>query len=97
MARASQQLEDFIDESIRVSKEHGYNPTVFVSMRHDLGTLPAISKLAVSPDLQSGFRKLRELGLLTWSIEAAVLKFPSEFSADVRAAAEWRLNQVAKA
>ena len=40
--------------------------------------------------------RLVELGLSEWSVEAAVLRFPDEFSEQDRQAAEWRLCQVRK-
>ena len=86
-------LEEFIDKSIRVSIEHGYHPTVFMEMRTRHGTAGAIDRLVRSGDIQSGFKRLRELGLLEWSIENAVLKFPDDFSTEIRDAAEWRLSQ----
>jgi hypothetical protein len=61
---ASTALEAFIDETIRRAKEHGYNPTVFQGMRHQHGTLDAIERLVQSGDIQSGFKRLKEPGLL---------------------------------
>ena len=90
---ASPGLEAFIDESIRVSQEHGYNPTAFVGMRHRHGTVDAISRLVTSGDLQTGFKRMRALGLLKWTLEGAVMQFPDEFPRPVREAAEWRLAQ----
>lgn len=55
--------------------------------------MPAISRLVVSGDIQSGFKRLQQLELLDWTIEAAVTKFPDEFSYEVREAAQWRLRQ----
>lgn len=92
-AMASVGLETFIDETIRLSREKGYHPTAFSAMRERYTTVPAISRLVVSGDIQSGFNRLRQLGLLDWTIEAAVMKFPDEFSREVREAAEWRLRQ----
>jgi hypothetical protein len=90
---ASAGLEAFIDNGIRVASKHGYHPTVFIGMRQRHGTVGAISRLVVSGDIQSGFRRLQQLGLLEWSIEEAVKRFPDEFSKEVRGAAEWRLSQ----
>jgi hypothetical protein len=90
---ASLGLEAFIDETIRIARKHGYTPTAFITMRSQYTTVPAISKLVVSSEIQSGFKRLHELGLLDWSIEAAVLRFPDEFSREVHKAAEWRLEQ----
>lgn len=91
---ASPELEAFIDESIKLSKQRGYNPTIFVGMRHQYGTVDAIERLVQSGDLQSGFRRLIQLGLLDWTIESAVTKFPTEFSHNAKQCAEWRLGQV---
>lgn len=90
---ASAGFEAFIDEGIRLSRQNGYHPTVFIGMRERHGTVPAISQLVVSGDIQSGFTRMRQLGLLDRTIEAAVTKFPDEFSREVREAAEWRLRQ----
>ena len=91
---ASPELEAFIDEGLRLSKERGYNPTVFVGMRHQHGTIEAIERLVQSGDLQSGFKRLKQLGLIDWTIESAVNKFPAEFTRNSRQCAEWRLQQV---
>lgn len=88
----SKELEDFIDETIRLGAEKGYHPTVFIKMRRDHTTIPAISKLVQNGDIQSGFRRLEKLGLLDATIEAAVLKFPTEFPEQVIACAEFRLR-----
>jgi hypothetical protein len=92
--KASPALEAFVDETIRLPARRDYHPMAFVGMRARLGVVEAISRLVVSGDVQSGFRRLRDLGLLDWTIEAAVLKFPSEFSQAVRECAAWRLDQV---
>ena len=91
---ASLALEAFIDKSIKLAKERGYNPTIFIGMRRQYGTADAIERLVQSGDLQSGFRRLKQLDLLDWTIESAVIKFPTEFSRNARQCAEWRLQQV---
>jgi transcriptional regulator with XRE-family HTH domain len=91
--RMRSDLEAFIDESIRLSRQHGYYPTTFQAMRDRHTTVGAIEKLVVSGDLQTGFRKLRDLGLLDWSIEAAVMKFPHHFTRAARECAEFRLRE----
>jgi hypothetical protein len=53
----------------------GYYPSVFQSMRMRHGTIAAIEKLVQSGEIQSGFKRLKDLGLLEWSIEAAVIRF----------------------
>ena len=63
-------------------------------MRAQYGTIYAIEKRVQSGEVQSGFRRLKQFGLLEWSIEAAVMKFPNEFSRNARDCASWRLKQV---
>ena len=89
-------LDEFIEESIRLSKQAGYNPTAFSQMRARHGTVEAIKKLVIAGDIKSGFIRLKELGLLEWSLEAAVLKFPNEFTSEYEEAAKWRLEQAKK-
>jgi len=91
---ASPALEAFIGKSIDLAKERGYNPATFVGMRRQYGTVDAIERLVQSGDLQSGFKRLKQLDLLDWTIESAVIKFPTEFSRNARQCAEWRLQQV---
>jgi hypothetical protein len=93
---ASPSLEAFIDKSIELSKARGYNPTIFTGMRHQHGTIEAIERLVQSGDIQSGFKRLQQLNLLEWTIEAAVTKFSGEFGRHARECAEWRLAQVTK-
>ncbi len=71
----TQELEQFIDQGIRLGAELGYYPTVFMQMRERWGTVGAMKRLVVSGDIQSGFRRLHTLGLRDWSIEAGVIKF----------------------
>ena len=89
-------LESFIDETIRRAKAAGYHPTAFIAMRQRRGTVTTIEKLVQSGEVQSGFKRLKELGLLEWSIEAAVRKFPNRFSRDTCDCAAFRLDVLAK-
>jgi hypothetical protein len=87
------ELERFSDESIKHSIEKRYNPTVFVGMRRQYGTREAIKRLVVNGYLQRSLRRMEQLGILDWSIEAAVLKFPRKFEHGVQEAAKFRLDQ----
>lgn len=89
-------LEIFIDEGLRRGRALGYRPTVFLDMRERLKTQPAIKQLLKQGDIQSGFKRMVQLGLRDWTIEAAAIKFPSLFAKDIRAAAQWRLEQADK-
>ena len=96
MRKASPELESFIDETIRRSREKGYHPTIFIGMRQKFGTIPAISKLVRSGDVQSGFTRLYALSLLDWTIEAAVEKFSNEFDKDDIECAAFRMREARK-
>jgi len=90
-------LEAHINESISVSQRHGYHPTEFIRMCNQYRSLPdVITRLVTSGDIQSGFKRLEKLGLLDWSIETAVLKFPNYFSAETQACARFRLEEAAR-
>jgi hypothetical protein len=91
-AARSDPLEAFIDEGIRQMAKRGYYPTIFQGMRARHGTVEAITKLVESGDIQSGFKKLRQLRMLEWSMEAAVMRFPDRFTATARECAEFRLR-----
>lgn len=85
-------LDAFLDEMIRRAGVLGYHPKVFISMRQRHGTIAAISKPVQSGDLQTGFKRLNGLGMLDWTIEAAVVKFSNLFSRDDLECAEFRLR-----
>ena len=92
------EVEAFVDELIRRAQPLRYRPTDFMHMRKNNGgrSVEVIEKLVKSGDVQSGFKKLKEIGLLEWSLESAVLKFPGRFSKDARECAAFRLNVLAK-
>jgi hypothetical protein len=86
-------LNDFVDESIRRSNEKGYYPSVFIEMRKNHGTVIATKRLVETSEIQSGFVRLKQLDLLDWSLEAAVIKFPILFDTMTREYAGFRLSQ----
>lgn len=69
-------LDEFVDEMMNRARPLGYTPTIFMRMREDHGTVGAIKRLVETSERQSGFRRLRDLGLKDWTLEAAVLRFP---------------------
>lgn len=89
----SVELEKFTKEIIRKSIQIGYTPRIFCRMRRQRGTVEAMRDLVVSSEIQSGFKRLKELNRLELSIEAAILQFPDEFTSEHRDAARWRLKQ----
>ncbi len=76
------ELESFIDETIRRAAAKRYTLTKFMQMRDRWGTVEAIRRLVVGGDIQSGLKRLVELDLVEYFIEAAVLKFPTHFGKD---------------
>lgn len=90
--KASKELEAFIDECIRRYVGMRYHATILEGMRYRLGTVRAIERLVRGGEFQTGFKSLKAMGLLDWSIEAAVIKFSSEFTPATRQCAEFRLR-----
>ncbi len=90
-------LEARIDESIRQSNLREYYPTVFERMRAAYRTIGAVERLVTTNpnDPQSGFNRLHRLGILEWSLEVAVRKFPHLFTKKARNCAEFRLTVMA--
>ena len=74
--------------------QHGYHPTYFLRMVHELGGLTAAKRLLSTDGPQSGLARLWELGLLDNSMEALVLqeRWKELFSDDERQAARKRLK-----
>ncbi|MEA2915662.1 MAG: hypothetical protein QOJ15_7743 [Bradyrhizobium sp.] len=98
-AVARRQIEQFRPSLLqlflerKVALEDGYHPTTFVQMRERYKTVEAIRRLIRSGELQSGFKRMKELGMLEWTIERAVIQFPEHFSGEEIEAARWRLQQ----
>ena len=90
----SVELEKFIDELIERGGKRGFTPKAFIGMRGSYGTVEAIKKLVISREINRALKRLQEIGLLDYSIEAAVLKFPSEFTHEEQEAARWKLEQM---
>ena len=73
----------------------GYNPTIFIRMRHQHKTVPAMEQLVESGVIQSGFKRMKKLGMAKdWSVEAGILKFPDRFSDRARECAQFRLDNI---
>lgn len=56
------------------------------------GCVEALSRLAISPDLQKGFKALRDTGALDSTFEAVILRHQDRFRKDVVEAAKWRID-----
>jgi len=91
------QLDLFIHKGLELSLAKGYPAPVFRRMLHDHGTVEAVRRLAEADVLQSGLRELAKLGLLEWSAEEAVVKFPKLFPRPLtRESARFKLEQARK-
>jgi hypothetical protein len=56
------------------------------------GEVEALSRLMISPDLQQGFKVLRDSGQLAQTFEAVVVRYRQLFREEVVQAAQWRLD-----
>lgn len=91
----SDPLEAWVDESIQQSQAKGYHPNEFISMRERHGTVKAMERLMVSGQIQSGLRRVHQLGMAEeWSVEAGILKFPGRFTQIAGDAARFRLDHI---
>lgn len=91
--RASQQLRVFVYEGIRRGAAKGFDPSAFIKLLDTYEMKRAISKLVTGDDILGDFQRLVELDLVNWTVEAAVEKFPSEFSERDIECARIRLSQ----
>ena len=86
-------LHDEIERAIQLYEQiirHSATRTRQMIDRH--GEIEALSRLMISPDLQQGFKALRDRGQLDLSFEAIVVRHTDEFRDDVVQAAQWRLD-----
>jgi hypothetical protein len=88
----SQELESTVDAAIERLGASNYVPSAFLEMRAARGTVEAMRYLMATREIETGLGTIHNLGLLDCSIEAIVLKFPSEFNKTVREIAEFRLR-----
>jgi hypothetical protein len=72
------------------ASRHGASRTR--TMIETYGEVEALSRLMVSPDLQQGFKVLRDSGQLDQTFEAVVVRFRQLFRDEVVQAAQWRLD-----
>lgn len=61
-------------------------------MISELGEVEALSRLMISPDLQQGFKVLRDKKQLDKTFEAVVVRYKQFFQPEVIEAAQWRLD-----
>jgi len=91
-------FEERLRESIRLSIELGYNPTTFTEMLERHGGVQTAKRLIAAGEIQSGIRRMAELGRLDITMERIMLEteFSSLFTEGDVESARWRLEEVAK-
>ena len=92
-------LVKWVEESIRLSRQAGYSPGRFEAMwarqgRTRDGLIVVMTQLVESGEIKSGLKRMKDLGLLEWSIESGVIKFASEFKPRTVDSAKWLLGQI---
>jgi len=93
--KPSPQLVAYLEDAgRRLSARTKWVDHIFPKMVQRWGLIEAIERLMVSGDIQPGFRKCIELNLSDCTFEAAVLRFPDEFTRGARESAEFRLRMV---
>lgn len=86
-------FEQEVEQVIQIyEREIGHAATRTRPMIDRYGEVGALSKIVVSPELQPGFKVLRDRGYLDKTFEALVVKYRELFTSDVVEAAQWRLD-----
>lgn len=89
----SRELVEEVDAAITIyERASGHYARATREMIKVHGTIEALSRLAVSAELQQGFRVLRDRGQLDRTFETIIVRYPDEFRSDVVGAAQWRLD-----
>jgi hypothetical protein len=99
MSKIDSGFEAAVDESLKLSKAKGYVlPSDFMVMRAKEGgnSIPVVSRLVRSGEMQSGFKRLKALNLLDWSLEALVPNSPNLFQQADIDCAKFRLDVLKK-
>lgn len=87
-------LEEETENALEVyEKEYLHSrATATRQMIEKHGYVGALSRLMKTPDLQSGFKVLRDNKALEYSFEQVILNHSEEFDRDIVAVAKWRLE-----
>jgi hypothetical protein len=85
-----------LHEGIQRTTEAGHPPTRLVGMLSPGldNAVDVAARLVSDSKIQKGLRTSKNAGMLKWTIEQAVIDFPSLFPPAIVAAAKWRLSQV---
>ena len=96
MSQLETKFEARIQEALVECHRLGYHPSDFEGMLSSASATRVAKKLVTSGELQSGLKKLAQLGRLDLSVESIMLEpqFRTLFAKQLRDAAQWRLNQI---
>lgn len=92
----AQRFQDRLWTSVHTSIELGYRPSIFIRMLEQHGGVQTAKRLIASGEIQSGIRKMAELGRLDITMEQIMLEpeFAPLFTKGELEAARWRLEQL---
>jgi hypothetical protein len=86
-------FKEEVEQVIQIyEREIGHAATRTRPMIEKYGEIVALSKIVVSPDLQKGFKVLRDSGQLDKTFEALVVRFNHYFEPEVVESAKWRIE-----
>lgn len=96
MSDVEDRFEQRLLDSIEISRGMGYTPTAFIGMLDRHGGVRTAKRLIADGNIQSGIKKLRDLGRLDIAMEQIMLdpEFATLFTPEELAAARWRLEQL---
>jgi len=82
-----------VDETLRIYEELiGQFATRTRQMIERYGKTEALSRIVISPDLQQGFKTLRDHNKLDKTFESVVVRYSNLFNPAAVQAAQWRLD-----
>lgn len=96
MSTPEQSFEEKVRAALVECHRLGYHPSDFEGMLATASAARVTEKLVQSGEIQTGLKRLAQMGRLDLSVESIMLEleFSSLFSTQLREAAQWRLNQV---
>lgn len=96
MGTIEERFEARVRAAIGECHQLGYHPHDFESMLASTSAVRVAEKLVVSGNIQTGLKRLAQLGRLDLSMEAMVLdpEFAVLFDLPLRRAAIWRLEEL---
>lgn len=85
-------LNEFIEESLRQAASKNFRPKIFPGRWFPRKSPLTIENFVISSKPRSGFKRMVKLGLKEWTLEAAVLAYPDQFSNEAKIYAKARMD-----